>query len=135
MLETDPKEITKERKAAQMRRSKLLRQSLKNGTTVTSPQGARDTGKMDEFRGDQNSESSSEDIPINQRLDTELDEFVDEIEFKEKESNATCRFSEIEGIIFGGMSSRFWMLRKHINSLDAESLKKLPFYSWNCVTL
>lgn len=60
---------------------------------------------------------------------------MDEIEFKEAESNASCRFSEIEGIIFGGMSSRFWMLRKHINSLDSESLKKLPFYSWNCITL
>jgi len=33
------------------------------------------------------------------------------------------------------MSSRFWILRKHIISLDAHSLKHLPFYCWNCITL
>lgn len=27
------------------------------------------------------------------------------------------------------------MLRKHINSLDNEELEKVPFQSWNCLTL
>lgn len=27
------------------------------------------------------------------------------------------------------------MLRKHINSLNNEELKEVPFYSWDCITL
>ena len=27
------------------------------------------------------------------------------------------------------------MLRKHINSMTAKELQKLPFYSWQCITL
>ena len=42
---------------------------------------------------------------------------------------------EINAIIFGGQSSRFWVLRKHINSLETRQLKDLPFYSWECLTL
>ena len=74
---------------------------------------------MDAFRGDQGSSSEEADDPFEAEvLHTELDEEVDEIEFADQASTATCRVSEIQGIIFGGMSSRFWMLRKHINSLD-----------------
>ena len=70
-----------------------------------------------------------------QILNTELDEEIDEIEFKEQQSSASCHIADIQGILFGGPSSRFWMLRKHINSLDDESINTLPFYSWNCITL
>ena len=27
------------------------------------------------------------------------------------------------------------MLRKHINNMDANSLKDTPFFSWNCLTI
>ena len=27
------------------------------------------------------------------------------------------------------------MLRKHINSIPKDHLDKIPFYSWNCITL
>ena len=37
--------------------------------------------------------------------------------------------------MYGGLSSRFWMLRKHINLMEPYELKNLPFYSWNCLTL
>lgn len=37
--------------------------------------------------------------------------------------------------MFGGLSSRFWMLRKYINNQNDKQFKKLPFYSWNCLTL
>jgi len=43
--------------------------------------------------------------------------------------------SDITGFMFGGFSSRFWMLRKHINSLTIEDLHNSPFYSWNCITI
>ena len=35
-------------------------------------------------------------------------------------SSASCRFDEIECFMFGGFSSRFWALRKHINCLKDE---------------
>jgi len=59
----------------------------------------------------------------------------DESKYTSKKSNASCKISDINGLIFGGFSSRFWMLRKHINSLDSYSLKHLPFHCWNCITI
>jgi len=63
-------------------------------------------------------------------LSTELDENIDDIKFKNVESSGSCKISEIENILFGGISSRFWMLRKHINMLSDAELKSMPFYSW-----
>jgi hypothetical protein len=56
--------------------------------------------------------------------------------FRFKKSSSSCHVSEIRGIIFGGISSRFWLLRKHINSLtDIKKLRNFPFFAWNCITL
>lgn len=55
--------------------------------------------------------------------------------FFEAGSSASCFITEIDAFIVGGFSSRFWVLRKHINSLNKEELKKIPFHSWNCITL
>ena len=66
---------------------------------------------------------------------TELDEDLDNIEFMESRSSASCKIDDIQGIIFGGQSSRFWMLRKHISSQHLRKKDKMPFYSWNCLTL
>jgi len=44
--------------------------------------------------------------------------------------------SDIEGIVYGGTSSRFWLFRKHINCIESVSeLQKVPFYAWDCITL
>ena len=54
----------------------------------------------------------------------------------EKKSSATCNVSDIQQIIFGGFQSRFWMLRKHFNSMTlADLMGPIPFYSWECITL
>ena len=37
--------------------------------------------------------------------------------------------------MFGGMHSRFWMLRKHFNSISVEELEQAPFYSWETISL
>ena len=63
-------------------------------------------------------------------------------------SSTSCAISDIQGIIFGGFSSRFWIYRKHLCCLDYNYLMKdtkkrnfrggntsLPFYSWQCLTL
>ena len=41
---------------------------------------------------------------------------------KRQKSKASCAVKEIKAFIFGGGSSRFWVLRKHINSLDHKHL-------------
>ena len=56
--------------------------------------------------------------------------------FKYEKSTASCRFEEITGFIFGGMTSRFWMLRKYINLLDERKARLIaPFFSWECLTI
>ena len=66
---------------------------------------------------------------------TDLDEELDNVSFKTKISKASINVSEIRYIVVGGSTSRFWMLRKHINCCSNEELKFIPFYSWNCVTI
>lgn len=68
-------------------------------------------------------------------MNTELDEDVDDVKFRDRKSSGSCKVADIQNILFGGVSSRFWMLRKHINTLDDAELKSLPFYSWQCITL
>ena len=63
---------------------------------------------------------------------------VDLEKFEEDPSSASFNVEDIEGIVFGGISSRFWMLRKHLCSLtsaDHNNGSGVPFYSWNCITL
>ena len=53
-------------------------------------------------------------------------------------SSASVKVSEILGIVFGGLSSRFWLFRKHINCMPREkSIKEssYPFFAWECITL
>ena len=61
----------------------------------------------------------------------------DYIVFKKRKSNASCRIDDIVGFIVGPFSSRFWMMRKHINSMDntKQDQIKLPFYAWQCLSL
>ena len=64
--------------------------------------------------------------------------FVSPIELDDKDniiknSSCSCHVKDIKGIMFGGHQSRFWMLRKHFNSMDKDTLEKLPFYSWECL--
>lgn len=56
-------------------------------------------------------------------------------DFKHQKSSTSCNVDDIQGFIFGGISSRFWLLRKHFCSLKREELKDLPFYCWECITL
>ena len=54
-----------------------------------------------------------------------------------QQSSATCRVNRIKGFMYGPFSARFWMLRKHINSISFEKFVKgeVPFYSWQCITI
>ena len=37
------------------------------------------------------------------------------IKFKQVRSSASCDIKDITGFVYGGFSSRFWMLRKQTN--------------------
>ena len=52
-----------------------------------------------------------------------------------KRSLYSCNINEIQGFIVGGISSRFWLLRKHINMMTPKEIEKIPFYSWECITI
>ena len=51
------------------------------------------------------------------------------------ECGRSFKIGDITNIMFGGLSSRFWTLRKHINLMPKQELDNLPFYSWNCLTI
>lgn len=57
------------------------------------------------------------------------------VTFRRVLSSASCNLADIQNFIVGGGSSRFWMLRKHINDLPRHLFKKLPLFAWNCITL
>ena len=101
---------------------------------MRSTTSRKDTGALDPFAGE-NYSSDELDLEGDTNLATELDEEVDDVLMAEKDSGASCKLSEVSALIFGGVSSRFWMMRKHIASLDKNSLGKLPFQSWQCLTL
>ena len=80
------------------------------------------------------SEDEQELIILNRKLHTSLN---GNEKYVYRKSAASCKLSEIKGIIYGGISSRFWMLRKHTNYLKKDEFKKnkIPFLSWECITL
>jgi hypothetical protein len=54
-----------------------------------------------------------------------VNEWDDRMRFTRDKSDCSCAISDIESFTFGGFSSRFWLLRKHINSIDSAKLQDL----------
>lgn len=52
-------------------------------------------------------------------------------------SNASIDLCKLKGFIFCGVSSRFWAMRKHLNSISQlfDQTSKMPFFAWQCITL
>ena len=51
-------------------------------------------------------------------------------------SSSSCYIDDIEAFVYGPFTSRFWMLRKHIITMNKGDLAvDAPFLSWNCITL
>ena len=65
-------------------------------------------------------------------LDFQID-FLNQIELIKSQSSPNI--SEIESFTFGPFSSRFWVMRKHINQMSYRELCHIPFFAWNCITL
>ena len=89
----------------------------------------------------------------------EMEGFIDETILREevevkkmyqlKKSDSSCLLSDIQGFTFGGVSSRFWLMRKHFNQINFISQKKVDknldleeqydkafeFFPWQCISL
>lgn len=63
--------------------------------------------------------------------------FKEGLDYVSRKSSSSMALADIECILYGGMSSRFWMLRKHMIQTKKKNLtdEKLAFYSWQCITL
>ena len=68
----------------------------------------------------------------------------DQIEYETKISNqytiekssSSFQMDDLEGFVYGPITSRFWMLRKLIQNMEkAKLLEGAPFYAWECITL
>lgn len=64
-----------------------------------------------------------------------LTECEDGVVYELSESGASTAVEDITGIVFGGMTSRFWIYRKHFSCLSYGQLENLPFHAWDCLTL
>ena len=58
-----------------------------------------------------------------------------DVSVRHTKSSASCYIKDILLMTFGGFSTRFWALRKHINCLRDEQIDHLPFYTWQCISL
>ena len=57
-------------------------------------------------------------------------------QFRLEKSSSSFKFEDLEGFIYGPITSRFWMLRKLILSLEHKMVKQdAPFFAWDCITL
>ena len=57
--------------------------------------------------------------------------------YKLDKSSLSCSLDEITSFQLGGITSRFWVMRKHLNLMTNSEIDKagLPFYSWQCIPL
>jgi hypothetical protein len=65
------------------------------------------------------------------------EEALEETEdFRRSKSSACCPVADIQNIIFGPTTSRFWLFRKHLITMNPDKFKdEVPFLSWQCLTL
>ena len=60
-----------------------------------------------------------------------------DLDLKYTKSSGSCKLSDIQSFLYGSFSSRFWILRKQINSIPIRDFiaGKVPFYPWQCITI
>ena len=132
-------EQMKEKEMVCVKYNNTLDPSLQNTTTFQSRLILSEDGSrllIYNMRPEQSSHSDKDNEHVVEEM-SDLDDASEQeyLNFKKKLSSASCRVDDIQNFIVGGSSSRFWMLRKHINSLPRHMFRKLPLYSWNCITL
>ena len=76
-----------------------------------------------------------EELKKSEKIERDHPDYEDP--FRLSKSSSSCKIDDIIGIVFGGTSTRFWMLRKHMNTITPQEYKVMdvPFYAWQCITL
>ena len=77
----------------------------------------RDRGSQQAAADEEEGEGSEEVFDEDGKRKCKHKQRDERIVFKKRRSHASCQLSEITGFVYGGFSSRFWMLRKHINNI------------------
>ena len=92
-----------------------------------------DIGDLNELLDKIKENTKGSKIQMDQEQETlEEDEYVSTL------SSACCSVEDIQNIIFGPTTSRFWIFRKHMNSFSPvkfQDEKAIPFLSWQWITL
>jgi len=55
---------------------------------------------------------------LKEKKKSKIDLEMTDPDFINKISSASTYVNDVKGIVFGGINSRFWMLRKHFNSMS-----------------
>ena len=79
-------------------------------------------------------------LRISKGLSTDVFSNPEEVKeaFELDHSSGSCRLDQIQSILLGPSSSRFWLYRKEMNTMDMRKFKdgsKIPFYAWECLTI
>lgn len=153
VTEPDPhtvKRMREHHKKTVRRNTQKLKQSIKSKMEEEDKEGENQKKLFEEAQPDRHSVHSDDEPPITKDEEEELPAYDEEAEldrikdrYNFTESSTTCNISDIQGIIYGGFSSRFWIYRKHLCCLDYDILMKdtkrkkfrggkteLPFYAW-----
>lgn len=57
-------------------------------------------------------------------------------EYTLEKSSSSFNFDDLESFVIGPITSRFWMLRKHILLINKNKIEQeMPFFAWECITL
>ena len=79
-------------------------------------------------------ENTDIDIGVSQCNQINQEILEDSEFFETVRSRVSCKVSDIKSFVYGGMTSRFWLLRKHLIK-NPDIAKKSPLKSWSCITL
>ena len=55
---------------------------------------------------------------------------------KPHKSSSSTKIKDIVNFVYGPFSSRFWIMKKQINTTPIGKLKQnMPFYAWECLSI
>lgn len=95
-------------------------------------------GTLDGFIAAINHETDSDNTIQSDDLISDNEDVDDFGDYKWVECKYSCYIEDIKGFTLGGVSSRFWQMRKHMNQIMPcmyiNEPSCVPFYAWECIT-
>ena len=140
MLEADPNEIEKMRKSKQIAEEdedRNLQKMIQRDDRHLSKVSDRRLSKQSKVAESEDSMCSSSCASIDNDYKSFAPKINPDHDIFQVRSSASHSIADIKVITFGGMSSRFWVLRKHISYMPKNYLnaKSMPFFAWQCISL